>query len=220
MITHRPRIAPLSRLTGATPAKAAIRLRSSRPSSGSSAISVRAGPRSLAMPGCRGLCRRGPGRCHGARAAARQDGVREFETSLEPWLVGLSLTVGGSTSTRVNQAKLSTIIGISSQSSPRADEARPALDLVGVRPDHRSSASRRLGVSGWNRGGEDRPATGFARTQVVPPARHGPSPWRSTAAPGRRRSVRHRLGRAARPAAPPAQRPARPRPRSGRRAGR
>ena len=49
MIMRRPRIAPLSRLMGATPTKAAMRRRSSKPSSGSSAISVRAviGP----MPG-------------------------------------------------------------------------------------------------------------------------------------------------------------------------
>jgi hypothetical protein len=49
MIMRRPRMAPLSRLMGATPTKAPTRRRSSSPSSGSSAISVRAviGP----MPG-------------------------------------------------------------------------------------------------------------------------------------------------------------------------
>ena len=39
---RRPRMAPQSRLTGATPTRAAIRRRSRRPSSGSSAIRVRA----------------------------------------------------------------------------------------------------------------------------------------------------------------------------------
>ena len=86
MTMRRPRKVPLSRLTGATPTRLAMRRRSSLPSSGSSAMSVRA--EVLPMPGTEASSS-SVSRQAGRRAPRRRDRFRSGRAPSAARLVGL-----------------------------------------------------------------------------------------------------------------------------------